>query len=68
MLPTPQVSQTPESLVLTLLEILGCLPFQESVVLNYAVCMSGVELVLMQGSEEVDPAERRTNFCTVQSC
>lgn len=43
MLPTPQVSLKPESLVLTLLEILGCLPFQESVVLNYAVLMPGVE-------------------------
>lgn len=38
-----QVLLTYESVVLTILEILGCLPFQESVILNYAPCMSGVE-------------------------
>lgn len=56
MLPTLQVPLTPESLVLTLLEILGCLLFQESVVLSYAPCMSGVE-------SGYDPRVRWSWYC-----
>lgn len=66
MLPALQVPLTPEPVVLMLLEILGCLLCQESVVLNYAPCMSGVEPGVIQGSGEVDSAEGRPNFCTVQ--